>query len=136
LRELEEEKEELKAYQKLDKQRRALEYTIYDKELNQNITALEEIERERMQESDRASVIHAKATQAHDTLRSVEKEIKSISTEITQLSKDKEQVEEERQQAITERSKLELDVKDSQAKLQREMANQVKKLSPPPLQLR
>ncbi|XP_064952530.1 structural maintenance of chromosomes protein 3-like isoform X3 [Musa acuminata AAA Group] len=34
LRELDEEKEELRKYQQLDKQRRSLEYTIYDKELN------------------------------------------------------------------------------------------------------
>lgn len=34
LSELEEEKEELGAYQKHDRQRRALEYTLYDKELH------------------------------------------------------------------------------------------------------
>lgn len=34
LRELDEEKEELKKYQQLDKQRKSLEYTIYDKELH------------------------------------------------------------------------------------------------------
>lgn len=33
LRELDEEKEELRKYQQLDKQRRSLEYTIFDKEL-------------------------------------------------------------------------------------------------------
>ncbi|CAN0287900.1 unnamed protein product, partial [Laminaria digitata] len=33
LGELKEEKEELGAYQKYDKERRALEYTLYDKEL-------------------------------------------------------------------------------------------------------
>jgi structural maintenance of chromosome 3 (chondroitin sulfate proteoglycan 6) len=35
LRELDEEKEELKKYQQLDKQRRSLEYTILDHELNE-----------------------------------------------------------------------------------------------------
>ena len=34
LRELDEEKEELKKYQQLDRQRKSLEYTIYDKELH------------------------------------------------------------------------------------------------------
>jgi structural maintenance of chromosome 3 (chondroitin sulfate proteoglycan 6) len=34
LRELDEEKEELKKYQQLDKQKRSLEYTILDHELN------------------------------------------------------------------------------------------------------
>lgn len=34
LKELDEEKEELRKYQQLDKQRKSLEYTIYDKELH------------------------------------------------------------------------------------------------------
>lgn len=34
LRELDEEKAELKKYQQLDKQRKSLEYTVYDKELH------------------------------------------------------------------------------------------------------
>lgn len=34
LQELDEEKEELKKYQQLDRQRKSLEYTIYDKELH------------------------------------------------------------------------------------------------------
>lgn len=34
LRELDEEKEELRKYQQLDKQRKSLEYTIFDKELH------------------------------------------------------------------------------------------------------
>ncbi|CAM9143588.1 unnamed protein product, partial [Discosporangium mesarthrocarpum] len=38
LSELEEEKEELGAYQKHDRHRRALEYTLYDKELRQAST--------------------------------------------------------------------------------------------------
>ncbi|MCL7025644.1 hypothetical protein MKW94_005810, partial [Papaver nudicaule] len=42
LRELDEEKEELKKYQQLDKQRRSLEYTIYDKELTDAQKTLEE----------------------------------------------------------------------------------------------
>mgnify|MGYP003457261980 CR=1 FL=1 len=39
---LEEEKEELKAYQELDKQRRSLEYTIHDKELRDTREKLEQ----------------------------------------------------------------------------------------------
>ena len=34
LKELDEEKEELRKYQQLDKQRKSLEYTIYDKEIH------------------------------------------------------------------------------------------------------
>ena len=41
---LEEEKEELKAYQGLDKMRRSLEYTIHDKELRDTREKLEKVE--------------------------------------------------------------------------------------------
>lgn len=40
---LEEEKEELKAYQELDKMRRSLEYTIHDKELRDTREKLERV---------------------------------------------------------------------------------------------
>lgn len=41
---LEEEKEELAQYQKWDKMRRALEYTIYNQELNETRAKLDEVE--------------------------------------------------------------------------------------------
>lgn len=40
---LEEEKEELAQYQKWDKMRRALEYTIYNQELNETRAKLDEV---------------------------------------------------------------------------------------------
>ena len=43
LRELDEEKEELRKYQQLDKQRKSLEYTIYDKELHDARQKLAEV---------------------------------------------------------------------------------------------
>ena len=45
LKELDEEKEELKKYQQLDKQRRSLEYTIFEKELLDARQKLEEVGR-------------------------------------------------------------------------------------------
>lgn len=43
LKELDEEKEELKKYQQLDKQRRSLQYTIFEKELLDARQKLEEV---------------------------------------------------------------------------------------------
>lgn len=43
LKELDEEKEELKKYQQLDKQRRSLQYTIFEKELLDTRQKLEEV---------------------------------------------------------------------------------------------
>ncbi|KAK8641314.1 hypothetical protein V6N13_010727 [Hibiscus sabdariffa] len=55
LRELDEEKEELRKYQQLDKQRKSLEYTIYDKELQDARRKLEEVEEARSKVSEKSS---------------------------------------------------------------------------------
>jgi structural maintenance of chromosome 3 (chondroitin sulfate proteoglycan 6) len=50
LGELEEEKEELKEFQEKDKEKRCLEYALYQRELEEVAEALEEIEEERKKE--------------------------------------------------------------------------------------
>ena len=50
LGELEEEKEELKEFQDKDKEKRCLEYALYQRELEEVAEALEEIEEERKRE--------------------------------------------------------------------------------------
>lgn len=44
LKELDEEKEELRQYQELDKEYRSLEYTIFDKELTDSKQKLEQVD--------------------------------------------------------------------------------------------
>ena len=56
LSELEEEKEELKEFQEKDKDRRCLEYALYQRELEEVTEALEEIEEERRGEVHSANV--------------------------------------------------------------------------------
>lgn len=56
LEELEEEKEELKEFQEKDKERRCLEYALYQRELEEVTEALEEIEEERRGEVHSANV--------------------------------------------------------------------------------
>lgn len=50
LSELEEEKEELKEYQEKDRERRCLEYALFERELQEVTGALEELEEERRSE--------------------------------------------------------------------------------------
>ena len=47
LAELEEEREELAEYQRLDKQRRAMEFAIYDRDLSGTKAALQEVSPDR-----------------------------------------------------------------------------------------
>ena len=60
LSELEEEKEGLNKYQNLDKQRRALEYTLYDMDFRSVGERLEQIKELRVEESSKANALHQK----------------------------------------------------------------------------
>ena len=55
LKELEEEKEELKEFQEADKERRCLEYALYQRELEEISTTLVDIEEERKNEVHNAN---------------------------------------------------------------------------------
>lgn len=55
MEELEEEKEELKEYQEKDKDRRCLEYALYQRELEDVTEALEDLEEERATEVHNAN---------------------------------------------------------------------------------
>ena len=49
LKQLEEERRELARFQQVDKQRRSLEYTIYDKEVTETAAKLEQVSHEVLQ---------------------------------------------------------------------------------------
>jgi structural maintenance of chromosome 3 (chondroitin sulfate proteoglycan 6) len=68
LAELEEEKEELKEFQEKDKERRCLEYALYQRELEEVASALEEIE------EDHKGEIHG-ANQRREQFTDRQKEI-------------------------------------------------------------
>lgn len=61
LNELEEEKEELKEFQAKDKERRCLEYALYQREQEDAVSALEDLEREREDEAHNASTRRGEA---------------------------------------------------------------------------
>ncbi|EGN98108.1 hypothetical protein SERLA73DRAFT_109452 [Serpula lacrymans var. lacrymans S7.3] len=77
LTELEEEKEELKEFQEKDKERRCLEYALYQRELEEVGEALEEIEEERKGEVHGANV-------RREQFSSREKEIQRLEQAISQ----------------------------------------------------
>ncbi|CAB4283123.1 unnamed protein product [Prunus armeniaca] len=66
LKELDEEKEELRKYQQLDKQRKSLEYTIYDKELQDARQKLAEVEDARNKVSETSTKMYNSVLDAHE----------------------------------------------------------------------
>ncbi|KAK4370653.1 hypothetical protein RND71_010128 [Anisodus tanguticus] len=117
LNELEQEKEELKKYQQLDKQRKSLEYTIFDKELHDARQKLNEVEDARTKVAENSTKMYDSVLEAHEKSKELEKLSKDLTKETQILSKEKEAVEKQRTEAIRKRAKLELDYKDLQEKM-------------------
>ncbi|KAL3530194.1 hypothetical protein ACH5RR_009516 [Cinchona calisaya] len=117
LRELDEEKEELKKYQQLDKQRKSLEYTIFEKELHDARQKLIEIEDFRNRASEKSTEMYNSVLDAHEKSKELDRQYKDLTKEIQILSKEKEAIEKQRTEAIQKRAKLELDDKDLQERI-------------------
>ncbi|XP_042497840.1 structural maintenance of chromosomes protein 3 [Macadamia integrifolia] len=117
LRELDEEKEELKKYQQLDKQRKSLEYTIYDKELNDARQKLAEIDEARSKVSEKSTKMYNSVLDAHEKSKDLEKKFKDLMKDIQGLNKEKEAIEKRRTEAIKKHAQVEFDVKDLEEKI-------------------
>lgn len=120
MKELSEESKELDQYLKVDKQRRALEYSIYDKELSATLKGLEEIDMERSKQSDHANSVHKKTLEIREKIRVLEKSKKTLNNELSTLKKEKSTLDEEKGELIKEKARLELDVKDTESRIKRE----------------
>ena len=72
LNELKEEKEELTVYQNYDRKRKALEYTLYDKELRKARHHLDTFEHERAEHLQVSARLHEMAKQTHDQIQNAE----------------------------------------------------------------
>jgi structural maintenance of chromosome 3 (chondroitin sulfate proteoglycan 6) len=120
LEELKEEKNELEAYRQLDKEKRALQFNIYDKELAETLKRLEKLESERQQETSKANDIYENALAARERIRETERQIKALSLEVQTYNKEKESLNEEKQDLVKQKANLQLKVKDTESKLERE----------------
>ncbi|VAH11480.1 unnamed protein product [Triticum turgidum subsp. durum] len=140
LRELDEEKEELKKYQQLDKQRRSLEYTILDHELNDArnelasvvltgkfravwiyalrcpskilVLTMHSMDDNRRQISERMSQADNEVVELRERVKSLEKEIKASTKGINETKSEKDDAEKKRTEALKVVSQIELDLRD------------------------
>lgn len=117
LKELDEEKEELRKYQQLDKQRKSLEYTIYDKEVHDARQKLVEVEEARNKYSETSAKMYNSVLDANEKAKDLEETLKDLTKEVQGLVKEKEAVEKRRTEAIKKHTELELDVKDLQERI-------------------
>ncbi|CAI0541715.1 unnamed protein product [Linum tenue] len=124
LKELDAEKDELRKYQQLDKQRKSLEYTIYDKELQDARQKLKEVEDARNRVSETSAKMHYNVLDAHEKSKDLDTQMKDLTKELQGLNKEREAVEKQHSQAIKKLTELQLDVKDMQERMSG--ANQAK----------
>lgn len=122
---LDEEKEELKAYQKWDKERRCLEYTIHDKEMRDTREKLEQLENSRQQETDKASLLQKEIKEASNRVQALTQSLREVMDRITAANSERRQLDEECQDHIKERTKLELDIKDLERTVREDSALKV-----------
>ncbi|RXM35486.1 Structural maintenance of chromosomes protein 3 [Acipenser ruthenus] len=114
---LEDEKEELAQYQKWDKMRRALEYTIYNQELNETRAKLDELSSKRETCGDKSRQLRDAQQDARDKAEDTERHVREMKAKISAMKEEKEQLSAERQEQIKQRTKLELKTKDLQDEL-------------------
>ncbi|KAL1827786.1 hypothetical protein DCAR_0206984 [Daucus carota subsp. sativus] len=117
LKELDDEKAELKKYNELDKQRKSLEYTIYDIELHDAKQKQAEIEDARKKVSEASAKVYNNVLDAHEKFKELDKAYKDFTKEIQKLNKEKESVEKQRIEALRKQAQLHLDDKDLQEQI-------------------
>jgi structural maintenance of chromosome 3 (chondroitin sulfate proteoglycan 6) len=75
---LESEKEELKEYQKWDKMKRALEYTLYEQEQRDNRTKELRLQQQREEINLKRDELNARLAESSNTLRSVKRATRDL----------------------------------------------------------
>ncbi|XP_041476327.1 structural maintenance of chromosomes protein 3-like [Lytechinus variegatus] len=114
LQTLEEEKEELKQYQKWDKMRRSLEYTIHNQELMDTRKKLEDLANKRENSGEMTKHIRDAQEEASKRIKTINKELRELKGRLRTANEERDHLTNERQDLFKRRAKLELAVKDLQ----------------------
>ncbi|RLN90152.1 hypothetical protein BBJ28_00015127 [Nothophytophthora sp. Chile5] len=117
LMELEEEKEELKEYQQLDREQRALEYTMHEKELQNVREELEAIDRQRLEEASLSTDLHEKLMHIRREISQIEASHRSKEQDLALLVDERKTSESERKGLMEARYKLEMEVQELREKI-------------------
>ena len=126
---MEEEKEELKEYQKWDKIRRAVEYTIHDRELKETRKKLDDMENTRKDSGDRQDKLRQQLERAQENSKAASRyfsfavylgnvlepffsrELRDLKHRAQASREERDTLNAEQQQLLKEKSKLELTIK-------------------------
>ncbi|KAG1763015.1 hypothetical protein EDD22DRAFT_528728 [Suillus occidentalis] len=115
LTELEEEKEELREFQDKDKERRCLEYALYQRELEEVGEALEEIDEERRGEVHGANMRREQFDTREKEIQRLEQQISQAKHSLQSLQISRKDAHSELNEFIRARTELECIVADLRA---------------------
>ncbi|KAK8185020.1 chromosome segregation protein sudA (DA-box protein sudA) [Phyllosticta capitalensis] len=112
LGELEEEKEELRAYQEKDRERRCLEYTIYHREQEEIARVLESMDEQRDRGVEETDDNRERFVQNEQQIAEIDAQIAELKQQVEFLKVDKRQLEDERREAARDKAKIELELNE------------------------
>lgn len=131
-KELETESKELKEFQVLDSKKRALEYTLFNRELNEAVEKLETIEENRQKLNSHTKSLYGEKASSAMQIKKISSDITEKTLDLTSLQKEKETLENERENLVRQKTRLALDYEeytsqaDSNAKTQSSTADKLK----------
>ena len=96
----------------LNRYGRALEYTLYTKELDKATRSLELLDTRRAEEVDKSNNLSKEIMQAREKLEESKTELKTTEQQLKSLEQDKTSIAHERAGLLKEKAKVELKVKD------------------------
>lgn len=114
LEELHGEKEELTNYQQLDRKRRAIEYTLYDKELRRARKYLDDLEHDRFEHTDRLSELHKEKKRLEEEIVNVDARLKTKQNTLKRSKTSFKSLEADKTAAVKQVTKLKLQVQELQ----------------------
>ena len=110
---------QLTQYQQLDRQRRALEYTLYDKEWRKARLVLDQIEDEKQHHATALADCHAAAKQTHEAIRQLEATQKTKSNQLRRNRLALQSLEDDyKTSAVTKYTQLQLQCRELQESIQ------------------
>jgi len=118
LNELKGEKEELTVYQECDRTRKALEYTLYDKELRKARHVLDHLEHERSEHLKSTADLHESTKETHDRIQNAEAQLKIKSQALKRNRIQLQNLEEDKTRTVTLKTKLDLQCQELQEQVQ------------------
>ncbi|EXJ82729.1 structural maintenance-chromosome 3 (chondroitin sulfate proteoglycan 6) [Capronia epimyces CBS 606.96] len=112
LAELEEEQEELRDFQEKDREKRALEYTIFQREQEEINKALADLDDRRAGGIDDADENRERYAQFEDEMARITQQMQLLNQQIHTARLEKQQLEDEKREKAKARAQVELEEKD------------------------